>query len=242
MRVFSYWTDGFRGANTWKPQLGVDQWTARMPDYRLFSDADVVPLLSLWGKEAARLFEEIRIPACRSDVARLVLLREFGGLYVDMHCAPGDCNKLSLVFDKLASCDLVIFDESFYSTIDRHTAILNGVLAARPATEILDQLISAALVNLAAHRSAENAAGQAHVAYDIYKLTGPWMIWHELFRRTENGGELRPEYSDRVTLWPIDGDCEDQPVLTDRHNGYRRGDDHCTARQKTECLFGEPQP
>ena len=40
------------------------------------------------------VYQRIRIPACKSDIARLVALYEWGGLYVDCHCGIRDAELI----------------------------------------------------------------------------------------------------------------------------------------------------
>ncbi len=222
------------------PAETVVAWTASGIDHVVFSDQDVAPLLRAWGPEAVTLFQAIRIPACRADLARLVLLHAYGGLYVDVHCAPGEPHQLRRVFESLDRHELVLFDESAHLESDRHAWLLNSVLAAQPRSDLVEAMIRRALDNLAAHQEAERAAG-GRVDYSIYKLTGPWMIWHELFQRTAAGGQLRPDLQDRVLIWSF-GTPGPQPVLTYRHNGYRTPANHWSRRQRTEPLFARPDP
>jgi hypothetical protein len=203
----------------------------------VFSDEQVLPLLEQWGDEAATIFQDVRIPACRADVARLVLLHKYGGLYVDAHCAPGAPDKLALVLARLSGCELIIFDESAHLSEHRHAWIMNSVLCARANAHVLDTLIRRAFLNLAQHRQLECVSRQDRVEYEIYKLTGPWMIWHELFQRSPIGAELKPQYRDRVSIWPFDSSADTQPVHIYQHNGYRTPATHWSRRQKTERLF-----
>ncbi len=235
--IFSFWTASGSCASNWSLAEGIAEWRALCPDYTVFSEEQVAPLLEPYGDEAATLFRRIRIPACKSDVARLVLLHRYGGLYVDAHCAPGAADQVSLVFDWLRRWDIVLFDESAYLPEYRHTWLLNGVFGARAGSDLLDMLIRQAFANLAEHGKRELASPEAHVEYNIYKLTGPWMIWHAFFERTPIGGELKGEYRDRVVIWPFDGASDKQPVRTYKYGGYRTEDALWSRRQLTERLF-----
>ena len=232
--IFSYWTAGVPDTGNAMPKKAVVEWKRHSPEFTVFSDAEVLPLLKTWDGEG--MFEDIRIPACRSDIARLVLLYEYGGLYVDAHCAPGALDRLALLFERLSKYELVVFDESVDSPEYRFTCMINGVLCARAKANVLDTLIRRAFSNLRRHRARELSSGGRHVSYSIYKLTGPWMIWHELFRRATIGGELKPRYRDCVAIWPYDRSPAKRPVRTDQHGGYRHIA-HWSEREKTEPLF-----
>jgi hypothetical protein len=240
--IFSYWTDESAMAGAWRPTEAIAAWRARHADFMMFSDDAVAPLLERWGPGAASLFRAIGIPACQSDLARLALLHEYGGLYVDAHCAPGSATALEAVFARLATHELILFDESAHLTTHRHTWILNGVLAARAGSEVLASLMERALANLGEHRKSELAAAGRHLDYDIYKLTGPWILWHEVFDRVVTGGAVKAKYRDRIFIWPFDGASHSQPVLTYRHGEYRMSSRHWSRRQLTEPLFPPVMP
>ncbi|MEO7177393.1 MAG: hypothetical protein ABIW83_00975 [Allosphingosinicella sp.] len=216
------------------------EWRDAHPTYRVYSDADVLPFLEQWGGGAAELFQSIRIPACRSDVARLVLLFCHGGLYVDAHCGPGDPHSLERLLAEIAARDLVLFDESSEWSQYRYTGLFNGVLGARAGLPVIERLIGRALRNLAAQRRAEQRARGAPTDYCIYKLTGPWILWHELFRRRGTDGQLKRAYRDRVTIWPVRHKRADEAIHMFRHNRYRRRGAHWSERQLTEPLFVLP--
>jgi hypothetical protein len=235
--IFTYWTAGVTLTEQSMPEEAIAAWTSRFPDFTVFSDEQVLPLLEPWGREVTNLFQDIRIPACRSDVARLVLLRTYGGLYVDADCGPGAGDRLTLLFERLSRYELIVFDESVDKPQYRHTCITTGALVARANTGVLDTLIRNALSNLAQHREKELSSVNGRADYTIYKLTGPWMIWHELFQPATLGGELKSQYRDRVSIWPYDRSECNRPVLTDRHNSYRTPKAHWSRREKTEPLF-----
>jgi mannosyltransferase OCH1-like enzyme len=57
-------------------------------------------------------YQNIRIPACRSDIARLVALHEWGGLYVDCHCGIRDAKRIGQLLGFLDSMELIVFTEN----------------------------------------------------------------------------------------------------------------------------------
>jgi hypothetical protein len=231
--IFSYWCAD-RFAQQY-PAEGEAEWSLRQPAFRIFTDEQVVPLLARWGDRAASLFNDVRIPACKADVARLALLYVYGGLYVDAHCAPGSDAGLAGLLQETTRRELVLFDECAQDPHFRGTGILNSILCARAGSEILDTLVRKAVANLDQQRKAERSG--RGLDYSIYKLTGPWIIWHQLFLRIATRGELRPEYRDRIAVWPYHEAEAIPPVLTYRYNSYRRPAIHWSRRQRTEPLF-----
>jgi hypothetical protein len=235
--IFCYWTTGEPPHDHQIPAAGVAAWKERFPDFTVFSDEHVMPLLEEYGEDAIALYRSIRIPACRSDIARLLLLRAHGGVYIDAHCAPGASGPLTQLLSLLSGVDLVVFDESVDSPEYRHTCIINGILGARVGAPVLDVLIRRALIRLDRHRRRERLAAPAHVPYSIYKLTGPWIIWHELFHKVPVGADLKPHYCDRVAIWPWRPDSEQRPIVTSRHSSYHTPVSHWSEREKHEPLF-----
>jgi GNAT superfamily N-acetyltransferase len=233
--IFGYWCpDPSSGARGF-PRGGAAAWRATPFDFRVFGDADVLPLLDHWGSDFASLFRAIRLPACKADIARLVLLFRGGGLYVDAHCAPGSPAALAELMRQLPEYELTLFDELAHDPDYAGTGILNSIMGARPGTRILEGIIANARDNLRVQRHRE-AEGGGH-NYSIYKLTGPWIIWHRLFERVGKGGRLRAELSPTVFIRRYDRDGGSAPVLTYVHNEYRDQERHWSRRQKREPLF-----
>ena len=79
--AFAYWDgdDHLRIADF------VGEWQAAFPAFRVFGNQDVYPLLDKYSPGHVDLFKAMRLPAAKSDIARLLLLYELGGLYIDCH-------------------------------------------------------------------------------------------------------------------------------------------------------------
>lgn len=80
-RVFSYWD----GPIDHKLQAFVEEWSSSMPKFSIFGNSDVIEILEKYFPYFVDDYILINIPAAKSDVARLLLLYELGGLYVDCH-------------------------------------------------------------------------------------------------------------------------------------------------------------
>src|SRR5882724_2567306 len=63
----------------------IAAWREHFPQFLLMGDHDILPLIDRYFPMYIDLYEKIRLPAAKSDVARLLALYEFGGLYVDCH-------------------------------------------------------------------------------------------------------------------------------------------------------------
>jgi Glycosyltransferase sugar-binding region containing DXD motif len=235
--VFCYWTTDVAPHRYEMPIDAMRAWRRQVGEFTVFDDEAVETALLAWGTEALETFRKIRIPACRSDLARLALLFQHGGVYVDAHCGPGRAEALDELMRQAAEQELVVFDESFDDGEYRNTCIINGILGGRAGSAVLAGLVGRALENLGVQRRLEAEAGGAMVPYSIDKLTGPWMIWHELYQRASVGADLKPEFASRVAIWPYQAEASARPVVTDRFGAHRTQDSHWSVRQKVEMLF-----
>lgn len=235
--IFGYWTAGARPNGALPPRRARAAWKSQFATYRVFGDEHVRPLLQARSAEAAALFDDICIPACRADIARLALLHRYGGMYVDAHCAPGDPELLALVFERMRDWELILFDERPNKRRYRHIWILNSMICGHANSALLDGLLRSALFNLERHRAKERLNGSGHVEYEIYSLTGPWMILSDLFDATPYGAELQPQYRDRVLILPLNEPPGPRPVHLYTYNSYRKGALHWSKRQLVEPLF-----
>src|SRR5690348_8319230 len=94
--IFAYWD---------KPDLSpiaafVAEWQSHFAEFRVLADADIEPLVDKHAStEHLDMYRDIRIPAAKSDIARLLTLYEYGGLYVDCHVGVLDPNGVRQLLD-----------------------------------------------------------------------------------------------------------------------------------------------
>jgi hypothetical protein len=242
--IFTYWTgvepDGKAGDTPPAIAEAVQDWRAVFPEFHIFKDRDVRRLLARRGAEQLDLFDAITIPACRADLARLLLLHEFGGLYVDAHVGTGDLAALAGVLERLSQTELVLFDKTWMHKHPGDIHIMNTVMCARRQAPAVEIMIESALRNLARQHSEEKSAN-GYVSYNIFVLTGAWDIQVQLFDLGINPIMLRSEFRERVWLERLTGD-DRQPVQIYKYYAYRRPGLHWSERQKTERLFKPSSP
>jgi mannosyltransferase OCH1-like enzyme len=89
--VFAYWANDDHSALS---QL-KEEWTTAFPQFQIFGDRVVLPLIEQYFPNEVELFTSIRIPAAKADIARLLLLYELGGLYIDCHFGISDAEAVS---------------------------------------------------------------------------------------------------------------------------------------------------
>lgn len=234
--IFTFWiSDAGPAADAVTIPQSVVAWRENYPSMSMYSDADAIETLHAIAPDAIDLYKRIRIPACKSDLARLLLLYRYGGLYVDSHVGPGDAKQLLFIFSKLAEYDVILFDLSWNHKRDSDVSIMNGVICARKSSPIIKYLIESALDNLRAHEREENEA-QGYVPYNIFVLTGAWDIRIKLLDSGNDGTFIKPAFADRLHVQSLKSG-EDCGFFLYRHYGYRKEGGHWSERQNSEPLF-----
>src|ERR1700739_3752711 len=104
--VFSYWTDNDQTVHN---DL-INDWGAEFPQFTIFGDAEVRPLIVRYFPDRMELYDNICIPTARSDIALLLLLYEFGGLYIDCHCGIRDAEEIRTLLSSLGNYDAIFVD------------------------------------------------------------------------------------------------------------------------------------
>jgi mannosyltransferase OCH1-like enzyme len=118
-----------------------------------------------YGKSIARLYDLNSIPASRSDMARLMLLYEYGGIYVDASIELK--RDISQILSN--SVDLVVLkrdDLPIYSRCRDKAHAANGILAAPEKSKFIKRCLERVLSNL--------ITGDANKYVNI--ATGPLVI------------------------------------------------------------------
>lgn len=100
------------------------------------------------GAGVLHLFESLAIPAARSDVARLMLLLEHGGLYMDASMEA--LQPITSILDPGAETILVRRDDLYVAqglaAADAH--VCNGIVGAAPGSRLIEQTLQIVLDNV----------------------------------------------------------------------------------------------
>jgi hypothetical protein len=237
---FSYWTTTEptekMGEVLGFPQETLADWVDKYPSFRIFTDSDLGNILPTWGKALPSLFERIRLPACRSDLARLLLLYEHGGVYVDSHTATNSAVRLARVVEMLSSKEAVFFDRHDLHKQSGDIHLINSVIIGRKNSEVLKLIILKAIQNLEAHDELESLTVD-HVPYNIFVLTGPWHISTVVFDRSISANCLRSEHAHNIHIEPLRPDDQSWPFKLYQNYSYRKPGKHWSERQSIERLF-----
>src|SRR5437899_13055387 len=115
------------------------EWRGHFRNFRIFRDAEVESMIARYFPKHLEMFRSIRIPTCKSDLALLLALYEFGGLYVDCHCGVRNPEKIKHLSEKLAQYELILYDKDNSSRPEARGKLfpLNSVLLARPNSKII---------------------------------------------------------------------------------------------------------
>jgi mannosyltransferase OCH1-like enzyme len=240
---FTYWTNAY-GANNDPAEQPFQQmksdWSSKLPDFRVFDDVEVGRLLHQINPDLPAIFDRIAIPACRSDIARLVLLHAHGGMYVDAHTSTNNFVSLTRIMEYLTTRELIIFDKHRDSKEGGDKSIVNGAMAARRHSPALRSVISDVVDNLLQHERAE-AASDVYVPYNIFVITGPWALCTTLFTHVGVGMTLKPQFESAVHVEALGTEASQWPFVFYKYYGYREEGRHWSERQAVERLF-HPRP
>ncbi len=225
--MFTYWNNP---ELTVPPSLPI--WQDRFPAFKVLGDEDVLPLLT--SDQLRKLYIKISLPACKSDIARLVLLQKYGGLYIDAHAAPMNGDKLAETLDILSRYELVLFSKAWQAKAENDFNLMNTAIAARRGAPSINHLLSTAFANLFRQYRLEQENG--YVPYHLFNLTGTMVMIDCFFLNTKNGYVIRPELEDMIHLYKMTGPSAPGFELYKFYN-YRKLGQHWSERQTRECLF-----
>jgi hypothetical protein len=227
--MFSYWDR----ADVSPISEFICEWRAHFPNFRIFEDAEVESMITRYFPEYKEMFGRIRIPTCKSDLALLLVLYEFGGLYVDCHCGVRDPQRVKDLWKKLAQYELILYDKDNSSRPEARGKLfpLNSVLFARPNSKIILDCATRAFRNCATQWETEKKNG--FVEYDIWFLSGPRILHERLLNPSRT--ELEAECAGKVLFIP-EGDSS-APIGRYMHCSYREPGMHWSERQLREPLF-----
>lgn len=229
-KIFFYWSEKTIPEEILK---NVENYKLLNPDFdvQIVGDDSEI-LINAFKKfpELYKIYKKIRIPACKSDVVRIVLLRHYGGIYID--CATTLTKSLEELYDTLKNKDIVIsFNVKSY---DYSTRILMCKKFSGYMKSVLDVVIS----NLT-ELYAKETCSQQHIDYNILMLTGTGPFY-KTFNRLDYLPDIKSINADNNKLI---GYLDDESpyfkhyncCLNHHHNANFHL--HWSERQKVEKLF-----
>lgn len=227
--AFAYWSD-----EDLSPVVRtMEQWSAAFPDFRILGDRDVLPILEDIAPDFVESYLRMRVPAAKSDVARLAWLHRYGGLYLDCHFGLTDLEAARQLPAALAEVEqvAVVRGEAFSPPRRYYPKVLiNGFMLARPGTPHLLGVLRQAIADL--DRQRERERQQGWVPYNCWRLCGPGLLTRMSLTEDGRGGRLLPDLEGQVRL------IREEELPAERNvNRPRHGRPHWSEMEKTERLF-----
>lgn len=228
VEIFTYWDQ----TDTSPIDNFINHWIDEGYKLRIIGDDEVLSILEEHFPQFIDKYSKITIPACRSDLARILGLYRYGGLYVDSHCGVVDKEKFNYLYGRLDSYKIILARQS--SRIiepDAPPRITNAILFARRGYEVLLNVAHSIISNLVRHHDREVAIG--FVPYNILDLSGPVNIENFLFDDEKAHFDVRSKFSNEILVV----NEEDLPVKRYTYPTKLTQSRHWSERQKTEPLF-----
>lgn len=213
-------------------------WQELLPSFRIFGDSDVLPLLERrFLPQEVQLYRRLRLPAARADIARLLLLHEHGGLYVDCHWGirePGAARSFVSLLDDFEAVLVDRSPEIAERDFPDERFFVNGLMAVRPRLDLVVDVCRQALANL--RRQDERERDEGFYPYDLSSLTGGALLTAFVMAPGSLNCDLRADLEGRIAVVAE----EELPFVRARFASYTPPGMHWSARQESEPLFEFP--
>jgi hypothetical protein len=222
--IFGYWhsTDHDR------IREAVEAWRVHFPDFRVIGDKDIEPLIARQFPNCLEAYQRIRIPCCKSDLARMLGLYEWGGLYVDVHCGIRDEKFIRELMASLASFEMILFDKHRKSN---QWHLTPSFMFARKHSEIPLECVANAFRNIRSHWRMEKEQGFR--PYNLWGMVASGNLINSLIDFSVQPPALKPRFAQKAWLFPE----ETAPIARNMHSSYREPGMHWSERQLREPLF-----
>jgi hypothetical protein len=210
-----------------------------LPDFKItiLTDDDIVPLLNRRWHRLSKVFASIRMPSCKSDLARLVWLYYEGGYYMDTHgkiVSPQNMQNSTLVEEF-----------SFYIGCTHDFQMSNNFLAAKRGSYVIDLWLTEAENRVLDQYRKECSSPNTHIPYNIHTMTGSAILSMD-FCNPEK--VIKTYYNKGSLVYPLDcvdikGGCFDSMSFVGMYqvgfdiNHGKNMHRHWSRRQMNERLF-----
>jgi Glycosyltransferase sugar-binding region containing DXD motif len=227
--IFAYWDSR---DHTLLGEM-IAAWRAHFPEFFVLGDRDILPLVERYFPMYTDLYKKIRLPAAKSDVARLLVLYEFGGVYTDCHMGIRDVDELRRLITCLNNYEAIFLDRigSFLPRPPGEHFLVNGLIFGQRRSELFMIFARQAFANLAWQQRLEQQYG--FVAYTISRLTGPIFTTEMVLQPGSCTRDIRSDFAGRIMIIPE----ETSPIVRNMYIGYKTSSNHWTVREREEPLF-----
>ncbi len=250
MKIFAFWDNSDQALI----RDFHDHWKSSFPNFKIYTDEEVLSLLNNYFPKFVKYYKYINIPAAKSDIARLLILYDRGGVYIDCHCGYRRHEDVKEIMIKAAASNICLVDNGNRRIFRPPETIMisNSIIFSKPKKKIVYLLLIMALRNIRTQWNRQKSGEQLN--YNIWKLTGPALynsiIFGKLdhifdnpdFRHMPNlknwqfsETDLKDKYSGEISIIRE----EDLPIFRGFFSGYRAPGQHWSERQKIEPLFSE---
>jgi hypothetical protein len=166
---------------------------------------------------ARAVIQALRFPAAQADVARLILLRTFGGFWIDLKLVPC-CSFLTALLD----FDLVLTEHPPQDhRPEPNGFLINSFIGSDRHTQFMDRVLKRVLLNVEKRiqSSVFDVTGPMNllkIKEEMYQLPGA-MGKYTVLAHDEAWGQLfssrAAPYNDNGMHWSVRERCE--PIYTD---------------------------
>ena len=211
--IFAYWNSR---DHTLLGEM-IAAWRAHFPEFFVLGDRDILPLVERYFPMYTDLYKKIRLPAAKSDVARLLVLYEFGGVYTDCHMGIRDVDELRRLITCLNNYEAIFLDRigSFLPRPPGEHFLVNGLIFGQRRSELFMIFARQAFANLAWQQRLEQQYG--FVAYTISRLTGPIFTTEMVLQPGSCTRDIRSDFAGRIMIIPE----ETSPIVRNMYIGYK---------------------
>jgi hypothetical protein len=227
--IFAYWHDTDHSPI----RSFIAHWQAHFPEFRVIGDDEAERLINKYFPEFLKKYRAISIPTCRANLARLLILYEAGGLYVDCHCGIVDPVRTRALLDSATENVFTLFDKN---AVDGRPADqlwpLYSILVCRAGCPIVLDIAGAAIRNLTAHWRRE--ASEDFSPYNIWEMCGTGVVADVILDRASEPPRPRSHPDWQIRLLP---ETDTSPIKRYMFYSYRRPGMHWSERQDRERLY-----
>jgi hypothetical protein len=193
-------------------------------DVKIITNDDFLNKAIIDFPNLVKLFSQISIPTCKSDIARLLVLYYHGGIYID--CNTGPVKSFDNFYNEHLNYDFIIsfnYTNSDYST---------RIMMSKPESKIIFDILNIISSNLHDQFVAEFMTDQ-HVLYNILILTGTGPFYELLGRA--NSKELFENYN--MTTFDDNSDIVKHYACNMKHHHTENFHKHWSRVQLVQKLF-----
>jgi mannosyltransferase OCH1-like enzyme len=227
--IFAYWHDTDHSPL----RSFISHWQAYFPEFRVIGDYEVEPLINKYFPEFLEKYRAISLPTCRANLARMLMLYEVGGLYVDCHCGIVDPVRVQALLDSATESTFTLFDKDL---ADGRPADqlwpLYSILVCRAGCPIVLDIAAAAIRNLSEHWRRE--ASEDFSPYNIWEMCGTGLVADVILDRAAQPARPRSYPGWQIRLLP---ETHAAPIRRYMFYSYRRPGMHWSERQDRERLY-----